>query len=90
MVRRYRWRWCRRCGGYKFECDQPEGYVVNFQDCDDEDDALNILDVDGDGATSCEDCDDEDVSSNLQDLDGDGFIPVQVIAMMVIIGSSGC
>jgi len=43
-------------------------------DCDDADPLLNLMDVDGDGSTTCAgDCDDADASLDALDADGDGF-----------------
>ena len=43
-------------------------------DCDDDNAALNLDDVDADGDTTCDgDCDDDDGSLNLADADADGF-----------------
>ena len=55
-------------------CASPPGYVTNSSDCDDDNAALNINDVDADGFSSCSgDCDDSDASLNLSDVDNDGF-----------------
>ena len=44
-----------------FRCTLLEGYTTVGGDCADLDPNLNVLDIDGDGYTSCSnDCDDED------------------------------
>ena len=44
------------------------------QDCDDNNPALNKVDADGDGNTTCDgDCDDNDPSIEAKDVDGDGY-----------------
>ena len=56
------------------DCDIPEGYVENSQDCDDTNSSIGPLDVDGDGASTCDgDCDDNDEYLNIMDVDGDGY-----------------
>jgi hypothetical protein len=55
-------------------CTEPTGHVSNASDCDDSDAALNPLDGDGDGASTCAgDCDDTDSALNILDSDGDGY-----------------
>ena len=58
----------------KEQCEQPEGYVQNDQDCDDSDEALTAADNDEDGFSTCDgDCDDEDNSKTPLDNDDDGY-----------------
>jgi len=66
------------CNGY-YGCNPPAGYVRSsfWGDCDDNDPALNLDDLDGDGYSTCNgDCDDNDPavpSSFYLDADNDGF-----------------
>jgi hypothetical protein len=49
-----------------------DGYAICDGDCDDDDAALNLDDIDQDGANACRDCDDFDSTLNNSDFDGDG------------------
>jgi len=56
-------------------CIQPDGYILDNQDCDDTDPERYPIDSDGDGLTRCDtDCDDEDPLIGATDFDGDGAI----------------
>ena len=59
-------------GGLAPDGDEDSDGTLNQDDCDPLDPALNELDVDDDGASTCGgDCDDQDPGLNLLDLDGD-------------------
>ncbi len=56
-------------------CSTPDGYVENWNDCDDTDVAIGATDVDLDGILACMgDCDDVDPEVGATDADEDGFI----------------
>ena len=66
-------------GGDQLSDLDEDGYLgedcaTEDVDCDDDDPALNLADVDADTFTSCDgDCDDADATVDLIDDDGDGF-----------------
>ena len=66
--------------GVDSNCDSTDGIdndgdgYAQGQDCDDSNAAMNLDDVDGDGASTCaDDCDDQDATQNPTDADLDGF-----------------
>ena len=71
------------CDGLDNDCDgtlpwDEEDYdfdgAIHCEDCDDNNPALNLLDTDGDGYSTCDgDCNDIDASLHLDDLDLDGY-----------------
>ena len=53
---------------------QPSCFVLGFSDCDDNDAAMNPIDVDMDSYSTCDgDCDDNNNAANLNDFDGDTY-----------------
>jgi len=71
------------CDGLDNDCDgdvpwDEDDYdydlALHCEDCDDNNPALNLLDSDGDGWSTCDgDCNDIDPTLTLDDADGDGY-----------------